>query len=286
MAASKKVNPPQAQSKQPGEQQQMVPAPETIRPRYRGSGKLDGRVALVTGGDSGIGRSVAVHFAAEGANVAVAYLEEDDDARETERLVRAEGRECLLLKGDLSAQQTCLDTVKRAVSQFGRLDVLVNNHAMQFKRAEADELTPEQLRRTFEVNLFSFFYLVAAAIEHLPRGGSIINSGSITGVRGNDTLLDYAATKGAIHAMTFSLARKYAERGVRVNAVAPGPIWTPLIPASYDAEKVSTFGSETPMGRAGQPSEVGPAYVFLASDDASYITGQLLHVNGGSHMSA
>jgi NAD(P)-dependent dehydrogenase (short-subunit alcohol dehydrogenase family) len=281
-----KKNPPQKQHRQPGLQSEMVPKPESIRASYRGSGKLEGKAALITGGDSGIGRSVAVHFAREGADVAIAYLDEDDDARETERLVKAEGVECLLIRSDLAKQSNCLKVVDRVASKFGRLDVLVNNHAMQWQRDDADELTPERLEKTFATNLFSFFYLVGAAIEHLPRGGSIINSGSVTGVRGNDQLLDYAATKGAIHAMTFSLARKYAERGVRVNAVAPGPIWTPLIPASFDAKKVSEFGSNTLMGRAGQPSECGPAYVFLACDDSSFITGQLIHVNGGSHMSA
>lgn len=283
---AKKKNPPQKQRRQPGLQTEMMPEPESIRADYRGSGKLDGKVALVTGGDSGIGRSVAVHFAREGADVAIAYLDEDEDARETERLVRAEGVDCLLLRVDLSKQSNCLKAVERVVKKFGHLDVLVNNHAMQWKRDDADDLTPERLEKTFSTNLFSFFYLVGAAIEHLPEGGAIINSGSVTGVRGNDQLLDYAATKGAIHAMTFSLARKYAERGIRVNAVAPGPIWTPLIPASYDEKKVEEFGTNTPMGRAGQPSECGPAYVFLASADSSYITGQLLHVNGGSHMSA
>lgn len=284
--AAKKRNPPQTQRRQPGLQTKMTPEPETIRASYRGSGKLEGKVALVTGGDSGIGRSVAVHFAREGADVAIAYLDEDEDALETQRLVKQEGRRCLVLRVDLSSHPNCLQTIARVVARLGKLDVLVNNHAVQFKREDADELTPEALLETFETNLFSFFYLVGGAIAHLPAGGSIINSGSVTGARGNDTLLDYAATKGAIHAMTFSLARKYAARGVRVNAVAPGPIWTPLIPASYDAKKVAEFGSNTLMGRAGQPSECGPAYVFLASDDASFITGQLLHINGGSHMNA
>lgn len=284
MAAKK--NPPQKQRRQPGLQTKMVPEPETIRAGYRGSGKLEGRAALVTGGDSGIGRSVAVHFAREGSDVAIAYLDEDEDARETERLVRAEGVDCLVLRADLSKQRNCVKAVDRTAKKFGRLDVLVNNHAMQWKRKDADELNAARLEKTFATNLFSFFYLVGAAIEHLPRGGSIINSGSVTGARGNDQLLDYAATKGAIHALTFSLAKKYAERGVRVNAVAPGPIWTPLIPASFDPKKVSEFGSNTLLGRAGQPSECGPAYVYLACDDSSFVTGQLIHINGGSFMSA
>ncbi len=289
MAASKskrRVNPPQHQPRQPGKQARMHPEPVTIRDDYAGSGKLEGRIALVTGGDSGIGRAVAVHFAREGADVAIAYLSEDADAQETRRLVEAEDRHCMLIKGDLKKQAHCRKVVDRVVRTLGGLDVLVNNHAMQFPVEAPEELTPEQIRTTFETNVFSYMYLCAAASAHLEDGGCIINTGSITGTRGHETLIDYASTKGAIQSLTFSLAQMLAERGIRVNAVAPGPIWTPLIPASFDKKQVATFGSTTLMGRPGQPSEVAPAYVYLASEDASYVTGQIIHVNGGGHISA
>ena len=289
MAATKKkkrVNPPQQQSRQPGRQARMHPVPVTIRDDYAGSGKLDGKIALVTGGDSGIGRAVAVHFAREGADVAIAYLSEDTDAQETKRLVEAEDRKCLLLKGDLKKEAHCRKVVDRVARTLGGLDVLVNNHAMQFPVEAPEQLTPEQIRTTFETNVFSYMYLCAAAADHLEDGGCIINTGSITGTRGHETLIDYASTKGAIQSLTFSLAQMLAERGIRVNAVAPGPIWTPLIPASFDRKQVATFGSTTLMGRPGQPCEVAPAYVYLASEDGSYVTGQIIHVNGGGHISA
>ena len=289
MAATKskrRVNPPQHQARQPGKQARMHPEPLTIRDDYAGSGKLEGRIALVTGGDSGIGRAVAVHFAREGADVAIAYLSEDQDAEETRRLVEAEDRRCLLVKGDLKKEAHCRKVVDRVVRTLGGLDVLVNNHAMQFPVEAPEQLTPEQIRTTFETNVFSYMYLCAAAADHLEDGGCIINTGSITGTRGHETLIDYASTKGAIQSLTFSLAQMLAERGIRVNAVAPGPIWTPLIPASFDKKQVATFGSTTLMGRPGQPSEVAPAYVYLASEDASYVTGQIIHVNGGGHISA
>ena len=289
MAATKKkkrVNPPQQQSRQPGRQARMHPEPVTIRDDYAGSGKLDGKIALVTGGDSGIGRAVAVHFAREGADVAIAYLSEDADAEETKRLVEAEDRRCLLIRGDLKKEAHCRKVVDRVARTLGGLDVLVNNHAMQFPVEAPEQLTPEQIRTTFETNVFSYMYLCAAAADHLEDGGCIINTGSITGTRGHETLIDYASTKGAIQSLTFSLAQMLAKRGIRVNAVAPGPIWTPLIPASFDRKKVATFGSTTLMGRPGQPAEVAPAYVYLASEDGSYVTGQIIHVNGGGHISA
>jgi NAD(P)-dependent dehydrogenase (short-subunit alcohol dehydrogenase family) len=279
-----KTVPAQEQSRQPGREHEMNPEPEVIRDGYRGSGRLEGKCALITGGDSGIGRAVAVHFAREGADVAIAYLEENDDAAETQRLVEAEGRRCLLFDGDLGSETHCRKVVDAVVEAFGRIDVLVNNAAEQHEVDAPEELGGAQLRKTFQTNVFSFFHLTAAALPSMGRGASIINSSSITGVRGHKTLIDYAATKGAILSMTYSLAQSLAERGIRVNAVAPGPIWTPLIPASFDAEHVARFGKDTLFKRPGQPSEVAPAYVFLASEDASFVTGEVLHVNGGSNL--
>jgi len=272
--------PAQSQSRQPGRESEMHPRPLVIRDSYRGSGKLRNRVAFITGGDSGIGRAVAVHYAREGADVAIAYLEENDDARETRRMVEAEGRRCLLVPGDLGEPAHCERAVAQVVEAFGRIDVLVNNAAEQHESAPED-LDPQQLQKTFQTNVFSFFNVTRAALPSMPDGSAIINTSSITGVRGHRTLLDYSATKGAILAMTYSLASALGERGIRVNAVAPGPIWTPLIPASFSKEHVAKFGSSTLFKRPGQPAEVAPAYVFLAADDASFITGQVLHINGG-----
>ncbi len=278
--------PAQSQPTQPGRQADMVPQPLSIREDYRGAGRLQGKVALITGGDSGIGRAVAIHFAREGATVAFGYLNEDEDARETERLVRAEGAECLAVAGDAGDAAFCRDFVRQVVEAYGRIDILVNNAAEQHTVERPEDLTPEQVERTFRTNVFSCFHMVAAAAGHLGEGASIINTGSVTGVRGHEQLIDYAATKGAVHAMTFSLAQALAGRGVRVNAVAPGPVWTPLIPASFSARQVAEFGSGTLMKRAGQPSEIAPAYVFLASADASFITGQTIDINGGGHIGA
>lgn len=271
--------PDQHQDHQPGIEQKMTPEPEIIRDSYKGSGKLSGKVALITGGDSGIGRAVAVHFAREGADVAIVYLNEDQDARATQELIQKEGRQCLLLPGDLREEAFCKDIVSKTVSKLGGLNILVNNAAEQTEKERLEEITAEQLEKTFRTNIFAYFFVAQAALKHLKKGDSIINTTSVTSFRGSDHLIDYSATKGAITTFTRSLSKNLAKEGIRVNAVAPGPIWTPLIPATLS--NVEDFGKDVPLGRVGQPSEVGPAYVFLASEDASYITGQVIHVNGG-----
>ena len=287
MAASKPSEfPEQHQERQPGLEGEMEPAPEAIYAGYRGSGKLEGRRALITGGDSGIGRAVAVMYAREGADVAIAYLDEHEDAEQTKRLVEQEGHQCLLLAGDVSEKAFCEEAVEKTVEVLGGLDVLVNNAAVQFVRENVEDITEEQLDRTFRTNIYAHFFMVQAARPHLKEGDCIINTTSITAFEGNPVLLDYSSTKGAILAFTRALAQNLAEDGIRVNAVAPGPIWTPLIPASFPADKVAEFGQDTPMGRAGQPEEVGPCYVFLAAQDSSYITGQTLHPNGGQIIGA
>ncbi len=278
--------PKQKQAKQPGEEQKMHPEPEIIRKGYKGSEKLKGKVALITGGDSGIGRSVAVHFAKEGARVAIAYLDEDKDALETKKMVEKAGSECLILEGDLKEEKFCKKIVQDTIKKFGQLNILVNNAAMQFPKEEPEEVTSEQVRTTFETNIFPYFFTATQALKNMKEGDTIINTTSVTAYRGSSHLLDYSSTKGAITSFTRSLSKMLAERKIRVNGVAPGPIWTPLIPASFDADHVSEFGKKVPLGRAGQPSEVGPAYVFLASEDSSYITGQIIHVNGGEIVGA
>lgn len=268
----------------PGNQRTMTPQPETIRDDYRGSGKLDGKVALVTGGDSGIGRSVAVHFAREGADVAILYLSEDGDARDTAGMVEAEARRCLLIRGDARREARCRSAIARVVRTLGRLDVLVNNLADHVPQDRLEDITPAQLRDTFENNVFPFFHLTRHALAHMKKGSAIINTGSVTSFRGSDHLIDYASTKGAIETFTYSLAKNVVDRGIRVNGVAPGPIWTPLITSSFSSKEQREFGRNTPMKRPGQPSELGPAYVYLACADSSYVTGQFLHVNGGGFM--
>ncbi|MFL5220961.1 MAG: SDR family oxidoreductase [Microvirga sp.] len=272
--------PPQTQGQQPGRETEMHPRPD-YAPRFPGSGRLDDKVAIVTGGDSGIGRAVAVLFAREGANVAIMYLNEGEDARETERLVKAEGRDCLAIAGDVGDAGFCEKAVEQVIDRFGRLDVLVNNAAEQHPQKDIDKVTPEQIERTFRTNIFGYFFMTQAALPHLKKGAAIVNTTSVTAYRGSPELLDYSATKGAIVAFTRSLAKKLVEKGIRVNGVAPGPIWTPLIPSTFDAKHVASFGSQTPMKRPGQPREVAPSFLFLACEDSSYITGSVLHPNGG-----
>lgn len=271
--------PDQKQSIQPGDEHKMNPEPEVIRSDYKGSDKLKGKVAFITGGDSGIGRSAAVHFAREGADVAVLYYDEDKDAEDTKQMIEKEGAKCILIKGDLKDEQFCIQAVKDAVAQLGGLNILVNNAAVQFPKTEFKDITGEQVRETFNTNITPMFYVTREALKHLKEGDSIINTASVTAYRGSEHLIDYSSTKGAIVSFTRSTSAMLAEKGIRVNGVAPGPIWTPLIPSTFD--DVTDFGQDTPMKRAGQPSEVGPAYVFLASKDASYITGQIIHINGG-----
>ena len=279
--AKKKLRPEQEQKKQPGKEWRMEPAPKTYPPDYRGSGKLEGKVALISGGDSGIGRSVAVLFAKEGADVAITYLDEKDDARETCRMVEREGRRALALAGDVGDEQVCHEMVQETVTRFRRLDIDVNNAAEQHPQENLQKISSQQLERTFRTNIFSYFYFAKAALPHLKPGSCIINTTSVTAYRGSGHLLDYAATKGAIVAFTRSLSEALVEKGIRVNGVAPGPIWTPLIPSTFSGKQVAEFGSDVPMKRAGEPMEVAPSYVFLASKDSSYMTGQVLHPNGG-----
>lgn len=276
---NKKNNIPEQTQSQPGKQSKMSPEPEIIKENYKGSGKLQDKVALITGGDSGIGRSVAVHFAREGAKIAIVYLEEDKDAKKTAKMVKDENSECLIISGDLKEDTFCEKVISKCIEKFGKLDILVNNAAMQFAQDSLSEINDDQLKTTFETNIYSYFRVTRAALPHLKKGGCIINTSSVTAYRGSDHLIDYASTKGAIVGFTRSLSKNLAKKNIRVNGVAPGPIWTPLIPASLD--NISDFGKDTPMGRVGQPSEVAPAYVFLASEDSSYITGQFIHINGG-----
>ena len=281
MHTQQKTNPAQHQERQPGIESQMTAKPLSFA-EYRGSNKLRGKVALITGGDSEIGRAVAIAFAKEGADVAIAYLNEDEDAKKTQEAIEQQGRRCISLSGDIGDESVCQNLVEQTVKTFGHLDILVNNAAEQHPQESIEDITAEQLERTFRTNIFSMFYLTKAALKHMKKGSAIINTTSVTAYKGNQELLDYSSTKGAIVAFTRSLSQSLAKKGIRVNGVAPGPIWTPLIPSTFSAKKVGKFGADTPLGRAGQPDEVTPSYVFLASKDSSYMTGQILHPNGGS----
>lgn len=274
--------PPQSQpDRHPGVEAKMTPVPQYDDPDYKGSDKLRDKVALITGGDSGIGRSVAVLYAKEGANVAISYINEEEDAQETKRLVEAQGKKCLLLPGDISSEKFCSEIVQKTVDEFGKLDILVNNAAEQFLEGDLEAIDAERLGKVFSTNIFSMFYLTKSALPHLKEGSTIINTTSVVAYKGNTSVISYSTTKGAILSFTRSLSQVLVDKGIRVNGVAPGPIWTPLIPDSFSEEMVSGFGKQVPMQRPGQPFEVATSFVFLASKDSSYMTGQVLHPNGG-----
>jgi len=275
------VQPRQKQPRQPGLEKKMKPRPEACLKTMPTELKLAGKMALISGGDSGIGRAVAFAFANEGTDVTILYLNEHQDAKETVQAVEMVGRRALAIAGNVGSEAFCKRAITRVMKEFGRLDIVVNNAGEQHPQDRIEKITSRQLERTFRTNIFSFFYLTKAALPHLKKGGTIINTTSVTAYRGSASLIDYSSTKGAIVSFTRSLAHSLVKRGIRVNAVAPGPIWTPLIPATFPGEKVETFGSDVPLGRAGQPNEVAPCYVFLASEDSSYMTGQVLHPNGG-----
>lgn len=276
----KPIRPPQKQEK-PGEEVRMIPKPVFDNPGSRGSGKLANKIAFITGGDSGIGKAVAVLFAKEGADIALSFLNEDKDAEETKTSIEKYGRKCLLIPGDISKESVCTKAIAKTIKQFGRIDILVNNAAVHWESKTLEEISTKQLVKTFETNIFSFFWITKAALPDMPKGSVIINTTSVTAYRGSAELIDYASTKAAIVGFTRSLAQNLIEKGIRVNAVAPGPIWTPLVVSTFDGEKVAKHGSDVPMKRAGEPVEVAPSFLFLACDDSSYITGQVLHPNGG-----
>ena len=278
--AKKKVNPPQHQPR-PGIGKEMHPQPIVDDPNRLSAGRLKGKTALITGGDSGIGKAVAILFAKEGADIALGYLNEHEDAKDTQQKIELYGRKCLLLPGDISKEKFCNSLVKKTIDNFGKLDILVNNAAIHYECKKPEDLETKKILHTFQVNIFSMLFITRAAVEYMRQGGIIINTSSVTAYRGSPHLMDYSATKGAIVAFTRSLADNLMERGIRVNGVAPGPIWTPLIASSFKSQKVAKHGSQAPMQRAGEPVEVAPAYLFLVSDDSSYMSGQFLHPNGG-----
>jgi len=282
MPKEKKLQPPQHQKQQPGREHKMKPRPRAEGEKHHGSGKLQGKVAIITGGDSGIGRAVAIAFAKEGADISVVYLEEQKDANETKCLVEEHGSKCLLIEGDVGQEDFCRKAVDQTVKEFGKVDILVNNAAEQHPQDSIEKITEKQLERTFRTNIFSFFFMTKAVMKYLKESAVIINTTSVTAYKGSAHLLDYSSTKGAITSFTRSLSQALADKSIRVNGVAPGPVWTPLIPSTFPANEVETFGSDVPLGRPGQPEEIAPSYVFLASDDSSYMTGQVLHPNGGT----
>lgn len=273
--------PAQHQDKQPGIEKKMDPEPvyDDGKP---GLGRLKDKVAVITGGDSGIGRAVAVLFAKEGANVTIAYLDEHEDAKQTAADIKAYGREALLIATDISEEKNCRTVIEKTIAKFGQIDILVNNAAIQFVQKSIEDISADQLEKTFRTNIFSYFFMAKFAAPHLKKGSVIINTTSVTAYKGNEMLMDYSSTKGAIVAFTRSLSQSLVEKGIRVNGVAPGPVWTPLIPASFDAKKVAEFGKDVPMGRPAQPFEIAGCYIFLATEDSAFITGQVLHPNGGS----
>lgn len=273
--------PPQHQAQQPGIESLMNPRPLFDNPLYKAAGKLENKVAIITGGDSGIGRAVAVAYAREGADVAIVYFNEHEDAKETKKAVESYGRRCLAIAGDVGDEAFCQQIIDQTIKEFGKLDILVNNAAEQHVQNGLENISTRQFERTFRTNFYSVFFLTRAALSHLQRGGAIINTASLTCYEGNELLIDYSCTKGAIVAFTRSLSKSLAPKGIRVNGVAPGTVWTPLIPASFPANQVANWGMKNPMKRAGQPQDLAPAYVFLAAEDSSYMTGQILHVNGG-----
>lgn len=281
-SGSKKTLRPKQHQQRPGTEKKMKPQPVFDYPEIKGNNKLAGKIAFITGGDSGIGKAVAILFAKEGADIAIAYLNETQDATETKKIIEETySQTCLLIKGDLSKEQHCINSVKKVIRKFGKIDILINNAALHFENKNLEDLTTKELHTTFATNIFSYFWITKAALPFMKKGSSIINTSSVTAYRGSAALIDYSSTKGAIVSFTRSLSANLAKKGIRVNGVAPGPIWTPLIPASFKAEKAAKHGSDVPLKRAGEPVEIAPSYLFLACDDSSYMTGQFLHPNGG-----